>query len=221
MLFRFRGECLACGHEWNGLRRQIQCGPIDFEEPESFESYSCAKCVCDVYVPRLESRSSWLRWVRLNASEMTRSPLQLNACELGVTIDLQQLEVIARSAILFQASERISCILSEARSKYLPTAIDVGPMNCPDCTEPLFRGELDAQLLVCPTCENRSAVWASEITPARVLVDYSPLDQHEVRRIVRHLEELAEPPKDRLSKHLLALPAAEATAPLWDRQLDG
>jgi hypothetical protein len=221
MLFRFRGQCVACGQEWDGLRRRIECGRIDFEEPESHQCYSCARCVVELYASRLESRSSWLRWVSQNASEMTRSHLHFSACELGVTIDLQALEVIARSAILFQACERVSCILAGTRSKYLCASIDIGTMNCPDCSEPLSIGDLDSELLVCPACEGRSATWTGEIEPALVLVDYFPLGDDDVRRMVRHLEELAEPPKTVRTKSLLALPAAEGSGPLWDRQLDG
>ncbi len=221
MLFRFRGQCIDCGHEWDGLRRKIECGRIDFKELESHQCYSCARCVVELYAPRLESRSSWLRWVSQNASETTRSHLHLSACEFGVTIDLQALEVIARSAILFQVCERVSCILAGIRSKYLCAAIDIGTMNCPDCSEPLSVGDLDAELLVCPACDSRSATWTSEIEPALVLVDYSPLGDEDVRRVVRHLEELAEPPKVLRTKSLLTLPATGGPGPLWDRQLDG
>ncbi len=221
MLFRFRGQCLACGHEWDGLRRQIECARVDFDEPESYQCRSCARCVVELYAPRLLCRSSWLRWVAQNASELTRSPLQLRACELGVTIELEALEVIARSAILLRACERVSAILSGTRSRYEPAPIDLGPMTCPDCAGPLGSGELDSELLVCPACEESSATWSSERRPASVRVDYSPLAADHVRRIVARLQELAEPPRKQLAKRLHALPVADSTGGVWDRQMDG
>jgi hypothetical protein len=221
MVFRFRGQCFACGHEWNGLRRRIKCGRIDLEEPESYRCYSCPRCAVELYVPRQASRSAWLRWVSQNASEMTRSPLHFCACEVGVTIDWQALEVISRSVSLFRVCERISSNLAGTGSRYQYAPIDIGAMNCADCGEPLNDGELNAELVVCPECKCRSVTWASEIVPALVLVDYSPLAADDVRRVVQHIEQLAEPPKGRFSKRLLALPASESAGPLWDRLLDG
>ena len=78
------------GHEWDGLRRKIKCARVDFDEPESHQCRSCARCVVELYVPRLQCRNSWLRWVSQNASELTRSSLQLSACEFGVTIELER-----------------------------------------------------------------------------------------------------------------------------------
>jgi hypothetical protein len=221
MIFRFRGQCCICRHEWDGLRRRIECGSIDFDEPESYQCVSCARCVVELYLPHSESRSSWLRWVSQNASEFTRSPLDFRACELGVMIDRQALEVIARSAILFQACERVSRVLAGTRSKYAFATIEIGTMNCSGCGEMLNAGELDAELLVCPECDSRSARWTCEDRPAVVLVDYSPLDDDEVRRVVRHLVELAEPAEKHLTKRLLALPAADEPGGVWDRQMDG
>jgi hypothetical protein len=221
MLFRFRGQCVACGHEWDALRHKVECGRLDIEEPESYQCFSCARCVVEVYTPRVASRSSWLRWVSQNASEVSRSPLHFRSCEHGVTIDVQSLEVIARSAVLFRACERISGVLAGARSNYVCAPIDIGMMNCAGCGELLEVGELDSELLVCPECESRSAMWTSERQQAVILVDYSPLGDDEAGRVVRHLMELAEPSKSHLSKSLLALPAAGGPGPLWDRQLDG
>ncbi len=221
MLFRFRGECLACGHEWDGLRRKVECGRVDFQRPENHQCFSCLKCVFELYFPRVLSRNSWLRWVAHNVSEMTRAPLQLSACELGVTIDVQTLEVIARSEILLRACEHVSRSLAGAGSRYEPAAIDIGPMNCPHCSDVLFTGELNGELLVCPVCEDRRATWSSESQPAIVRVDYFPLDANDVRSVVRHLGELAEPPRRHLSKAVPALPAATVLASVWDRELDG
>ena len=221
MLIRFRGECLACGHEWDGLRRKIECGRVDLERPESHHCFSCARCVFELYLPRVLSRNSWLRWVAQNVSEMTRAPLQLSASELGVTIDAQTLEVIARSKILLRTCEHISRVLAGAGSRYEPAAIDIGPMNCPACNDALFTGELNGELLVCPVCEDQRVTWISESQPAILRVDYSPLDAYDVRNVVRHLRELAEPPMKRLTKTLLALPAADRLGSVWDRELDG
>ena len=179
------------------------------------------KCVFELYVPRVLSRSSWLRWVGQNVSEMTRAPLQLSACDLGVTIDVQTLEVIARSEILFRTCEHVSRVLAGAGSRYEPAEIDIGPMNCPHCSEALFTGELNGELLVCPVCEARRVTWISESQPAIVRVDYTPLDANDVRSVIRHLGALAEPPMKRLTKTLLALPVADRLGSVWDRELDG
>jgi hypothetical protein len=221
MLFRFRAECLACGHEWDGLRRKIECGRVDFKRPENHQCFSCARCVFELYVPRVLSRNSWLRWVAQNVSELTRAPLQLSACALGVTVDVQTLEVIARSEILLRTCERVSRVLAGAGSRYEPASIDIGPMNCPNCGDELLAGELSAELLLCPVCEDRCATCISESQPAIVQVYYSPLDANDVRIVVRHLGELAEPPMKRLAKTLIALPAADGPGSVWDRELDG
>lgn len=80
---------------------------------------------------------------------------------------------------------------------------------------------LNGELLVCPMCEGRRATWISESQPAIVRVDYSPLDANDLRRVVRHLGELAEPPVKRLTKTIPALPAADGLGSVWDRELDG
>ena len=176
----------------------------------------------ELYLPRVLSRNSWLRWVAQNVSEMTRAPLRLSACELGVTIDVQTLEVIARSEILLRTCEHVSRALAGAGSRYEPAAIDVGPMNCSNCSDALVTGELNGELLACPMCEDRCATWISESQPAIVRVVYSPLDANVVQSVVRHLAELAEPSKKRLTKTLLALPpAANGFGSVWDRELDG
>ncbi len=110
---QFRGHCLDCGHEWDGIQWWIACGPVDVLKSESYRCYFCPRCFVDLCVPRRLTRSSWLRWITENASEMTRSPLLLGACELGVWIESQALQVISRSPLLFQACERVSGILAE------------------------------------------------------------------------------------------------------------
>jgi hypothetical protein len=54
-----------------------------------------------------------------------------------------------------------------------------------------------------------------------VLVDYSSLALEDVRRVIVHLERLAEPREGDDGKSALALPAFKGMGPLWDRQLDG
>jgi hypothetical protein len=54
-----------------------------------------------------------------------------------------------------------------------------------------------------------------------VPVDYFPLGIEDVRRLVLHLRQLAEPPSAVRTKTVLALPEFEGMEPLWDRQLDG
>ncbi len=220
MLFRFDGRCADCGHEWEGLRRRIVCGPIEFHEPETCWCHSCARCFVELSVPRQLSRSSWLRWVTQNASELTRSPLSFAACELGVRVDLQSLEVISRSPLLFLACERVSSVLCRVRSRYVAAPIDIGTIECPDCRDPMTLGDPDRVPLVCPECEHPSAESVSEQYAGTVLVDYWPLAEEDVRRVILHLEELAEPFQGRLRKSVLALPAAEVMGPLWDRHVD-
>jgi hypothetical protein len=221
MLFRFQGRCRKCSHQWDGLRRRIACGRIDFFEPDTCWRYSCTRCFVELCVPRQLSRCAWLHWVSQNASELTRSPLHFTACELGVRVDLQSLDVISRSPLLFRVCERISSALAGTRSRYLPVAIDVGTIECPDCGDSMTRGYQVARCLTCPQCKNLSAESMSEQHAGIVLVDYSSLDLEDVRRVIVHLERLAEPREDDDSKRMLALPAFEGMGTLWDRQLDG
>jgi hypothetical protein len=220
MLFRFHGQCLDCGHEWDGLRRRIACGRIDFQEPDSCWCYACARCLVELYVPREMSRDCWLRWVSQNASELTRSPLDFTACELGVRVDVQSLDVISRSPLLFGVCESVSSILASTRSRYEPAAIDVGTLECPDCGDPMTAGDPRSGSLICPECGNPTAVSTIDQHAGMILVDYSPLAVEDVRRVILHLEELADPFEGRLRKGTLALPAVERVGPLWDRQLD-
>ncbi len=221
MASRFRGHCLDCGHEWHGLARRLDCGPIDFQTPATYRCYSCARCCVDLYVPRRLSRSSWLRWVTENASELTRSPLLFRACELGVRVDVQALGVISRSPLLSRACERVSCILAGMRSRYEPAPIDIGTIECPDCGDELAIGCLETSFLVCPDCESQSARAIGEQHPELVLVDYTPLEDDEVRLVIRHLKELAGYHEGHHSTRKLALPTSDGRALLWDRELDG
>ena len=221
MIFRFHGRCLDCGHEWDGLKRRIVCGRLDQRDTDTCWCYQCAKCFVELYVPRQTSRSRWLRWVSQNASELTRWPLEFTACELGVRVDLQSLDVISRSKLLFVACERVSIILAQARSPYVPVPIDIGTLECPDCGDPMAIRDHDADLLICPCCDHRSVVSTKEQHAGIVPVDYSPLASEDVRRLVLHLRQLAEPPSAIRTKMVLALPEFEGMEPLWDRQLDG
>ncbi len=221
MLFRFHGRCLDCDHEWDGLRRRIACGRTDLHEPDAFWCYQCARCVVELYVPRQLTRDAWLRWVSQNASELTRSPLDFTASELGVRVDLQSLDVISRSPLLFRVCERVSSILAGTRSRYVRVPIEIGHLECPACEHPMTVGDRESHFVVCPECKSRSAVSTSENYAGVVLVDYSPLADEDVRRVILHLQQLAEPLKDRGSKTIIVLPTIEGIGPLWDRQLDG
>jgi hypothetical protein len=64
-------------------------------------------------------------------------------------------------------------------------------------------------------------VSTSEHYAGIVPVDYSPLDVEDVRRVVHHLRQLAEPLNAIRPKTVLSLPDFERMEPLWDRQLDG
>lgn len=221
MLFGFRGYCLDCGHQWDWLRSRIACGHIDFQKPETYRWYFCQRCFLDLLVPRRLNRSSWLRWVSENASELTRSPLNFRACELGVMVDRQALEVITRSPLLFRACEIVASILAGTRSPYLPVSIDIGPMACPKCGDHMIIGDLDTNPLVCPECESQSTRSIRGHAPATSLVDYWPLDGEEIRRVIRHLEDLAGHCRDSHFEGKLAVTVSEDRAPLWDRELDG
>jgi hypothetical protein len=216
-----RGYCPECGHEWDGFRRRIACGQVNFREPETYRCYTCARCSVDLCVPRRLNRSSWLRWVSENASELTRSPLLLRACELGVCVDQRALVVITRSPLLFRACERVSSVLAGARSRYVAVPIDIGMMACPDCGDQLTIGKLGADASICPNCESRCARWISEHHPEVIFVDYSPLNDGAARRVILHLKELAAHAKDQHSKWNHDLPTSEVHGPLWDREMDG
>ena len=97
-----------------------------------------------------------VRWVSENASELTREPLHLAACELGVRADHRGIAVIARSPLLLRVCERVAGILAAAGSRYATVAIDIGTPECPDCGDPLSIGDLDANPSVCPECESRA-----------------------------------------------------------------
>jgi hypothetical protein len=220
MLFGCRGYCFDCGHQWDGHRRRIACGHIDLEKPESYRSYFCQRCLLDLLVPRRLARSSWLRWVSENASELTCSPLLFRACELGVTVDRQALEVIARSPLLFRACEMVASILAGTRSSYVPVSIDIGPMECPNCGDLMTIENSDTKPLVCPECESRSTRSMSGHAPGTCLVDYWPLDGEEIRRVILHLKELAGYSRDTDFGEKLASVVPDGQSLLWDQELD-
>lgn len=218
---RCRGCCVECGHEWNRLRTRIACGAVEWQKPETYRRYSCARCCVDLCVLRQTSRSSWLRWVRESASELTRSPLHFTACEMGVGVDQQDLVVITRSPLLFRACERVSSIVAGERSRYLPVPIDIGTIPCPDCGDPLNDGELVANAAVCPLCMSRCASWTAKQHPDAVFAEYSPVPEADVRWVISHLRALAAYPKDQQLKLTPGIPTSEIQRLLWDRDLDG
>jgi hypothetical protein len=221
MLSGFRGYCLDCGHQWDWLRSRIACGYIDFQKPETYRSYFCQRCLLDLLVPRRLSRSSWLRWVAENASELTRSPLAFTACELGVRVDRQALEVITRSPLLFRACEIVAGILAGARSSYIPVSIDFGSIECPKCGDQMTIGDLDTNPMVCPACESRSTRSINGHAHATWLVDYWPLDSEEIRQVILHLQDLAEHSRDSDFGEKFAFAISEDQGHLWDQELDG
>jgi hypothetical protein len=220
MLFGCRGYCLDCGHQWDGHRCRIACGHIDLEKPESYRSYFCQRCLLDLLVPRRLNRSSWLRWVSESASELTRSPLHFRACELGVRVDRQALEVIARSPLLFRSCEIVAVMLAGPRSPYAPVSIDIGPMECPNCGDPMTIDDSDTKPLVCPECESCSTRSLSGDAPATCLADYWPLDGEEIRRVILHLKELAGYSSDSDFGRKLAFVVPDGQSLLWDDELD-
>jgi len=218
---QLRGHCLDCGHDWDGLQWWIACGPVDILKPESYRSYFCPRCFVDLCVPRRVTRSAWLRWISENASEMTRSPLRLGCCELGVWIDSQALQVISRSPLLFQACERVSGNLVGTRSSYVPVPIDIGMMTCPGCDNPMETGCLESSLSVCPQCKSQAGRSIGGPGSEHILVNYSPIADEEVRRMILHLKALAEHPEGRRFEKMLALASPESRSALWDQELDG
>lgn len=218
---QLRGHCLDCGHDWDGLQWRIACGPVDIRKPESSRSYFCPRCFIDLCVPRWLTRSSWLRWISENASEMTRAPLQLDACELGVWIDSRALQVISRSPFLFQACERVSGILAATRLSYVPVPIDIGMMTCPGCDHSMEIGCLESSFSVCPQCSSQSARSIGGLCSEGLLVNYSPLSDEEVSRVTLHLKALAEHGEDRRFEKMLVLASPASRGALWDQELDG
>jgi hypothetical protein len=221
MITSLRAHCPACGRVWDGSWRRIDCGRVDFEDPLTYRCYYCPRCLVALCVPRQLSRSSWLRWVRESAWEMTRAPLVFSACELGVRVEEQALEVIARSPLLFCACERVATILAAATSRYIPVPIDIGTMECPDCGDPMTTGDRDVDPSVCPTCASRFARSICERDTRVVLVDYRALNDEDVRAVIVHFHEIAEPTGGRHSKKGFAHANSEPRGLIWDRDLDG
>ena len=216
-----RGSCPECGRRRDRVRRTFACGHVDLREPETYRSYSCARCCVDLHVPRRLNRSAWLRWVAENASELTRAPLDFAACELGVAVDARALAVIARSQLLFQVCQRVAAILVEAVSRYESVPIDIGEMDCPECGDPLTIGDLDDNASVCVECRRLAAGWIGEIDVETVMVDYVPLDPDVVQGVILYLKQLAEPKREWRHETPLVFPAADGEGPLWDPELDG
>jgi hypothetical protein len=231
MAFRFQGSCRDCGHDWEGLCREFECGRVDFAEAESYCGYVCPKCFMQLYVPRQTTRAAFLRWVNENASELCRAPLAFHACELGVRVEEHSLAVIARSPLLFQTCERVARILSEERSPYLSVSIELGSVACAGCGESMLAGDVDSNGLVCPCCESRRARAFGDHHPQKVLVDYQPLDNDVVRGVVCYLNRLAEPVRSTLTSSKRAVlgrgvrelsgTLSRSASPLWDLELDG
>ncbi len=221
MLFRYRSYCLDCRHQWDWVRSRIECGHIHFQKSETNRWYFCQRCFLDLFVPRRLNRSTWLRWVSENASELSRSPLMFKACELGVVVDRQSLEVIARSPLLFRACEIVASILAGSRSSYVPASIEIGTMECPGCGDRMAIGDFNTDPLACPECESRTTRSIGAPAPVTFLVDYWPLDDKEVRRVVLHLKQLAEYSGDSQIEGKLAFVTSDREGFLWDKELDG
>jgi hypothetical protein len=208
MRFRFRASCPDCGHGWHGPFSRFECGQIDFERPETYRCYFCPCCLDHLCVPRELSRRSYLRWVYQNATETTRAPLDFRACELGVLIDSQSLDVIARSPLLFLGCERVARILGEANRPYIAVPIDIGGMTCPDCGEEMFDGSIETTALLCPGCEGTRASARGEEIRESAWVAYRPLDHGMVRAVIGHLEALAGRSARDRSEWILCSPGA-------------
>jgi hypothetical protein len=126
--------------------------------------------------------------------------------------------------LLFQACERVSGILAETRSSYVPVPIDIGTMTCLGCNNPMETGCLANSLSVCPQCHSQSARSIGGPGSESLMVNYSPIDDEEIRRVIRHLKALAGHHEDRRFEKLLAFasPAGpQSHGALWDQELDG
>jgi hypothetical protein len=221
MVYGFRGYCLDCSHQWDWLRLRLACGQIDFRKPETYRWYYCHRCIVDLFVPRCLNRSSWLRWVSENASELSRLPLVFRACELGVRVDREALDVIVRSPPLFKACESVASILAGTRSPYVPVSIDVWHMECPQCGDQMAIGEFDTDPPNCPDCASPNTRSIGAPAAETGLVGYWPLDDKEIRQVIVHLKKLAQYAED---SHIEGKPALATSAGLpflWDRELDG
>jgi hypothetical protein len=137
--------------------------------------------------------------------------------------------VIARSPLLFGACERVARILATGQSRYLPVAIDIGTMTCTDCRDPMLEGDIKRNALVCPQCESRSARSIGDYQAETVFVDYRPLDDDLVRRVILYLNGLAEYRRNSHPQRALIsqseggsmLAGVQDLDPLWDHELDG
>lgn len=129
MPFEFRGHCSSCHHEWEGLLfSSAIAGPLDCLRPETYSTYYCGRCCRGLLVSRELDRNSWQPWLA------------------------DKSHAIRRCALLKQACEKISAILSSARTSYVPVQIDIGSVTCPTCREEMPPGSIDTVSLVCPHC---------------------------------------------------------------------
>ncbi len=168
-----------------------------FQQPKTYRSYFCSRCIVELRVPSRLNRRFWLDWVAENAVDITRSPLVLRACE------------------------RVAHILAGARSRRVPVPIDIGAVVCPDCGDRMEIGNINNNPLVCPRCQSRSARKDRGHPPWIIVTDYGPPDLEAARRVILHLKELAEDPRRHHPEGPTTPPTFEGTVPLWDRKLDG
>jgi hypothetical protein len=126
-------KCSDCGHEWDEPGCSYAAGDIDYRSPKMYRCYICPKCSEQLYVPRLIDKNSWDHWLAGN------------------------LVVVKRSSLLAIACQRISAILCGRRTRYTPTELDIGPLECIHCKSPMEICCSDDFSIECPHCGRRSA----------------------------------------------------------------
>jgi hypothetical protein len=173
------------------------CGPIEYQDVESYRRYFCSRCFVHLNVPRVVDRNSWLNWIAGDARQIAERPL------------------------LISAHERIARTLAESRSRYTPVTIDIGTMVCPDCSESMVLGGIDSNRVHCPRCASPSASSLGISRFVSLFGEENEVDEEGVRRVIDRLKLLSQPRKRSREKAPRQTCLSETVDPLWDRELDG
>jgi hypothetical protein len=192
----FQGHCPDCGHDWEAVTVSYLCGPIEYQAPETYRRYFCARCFAHLNVPRVVDRISWLNWIAGHAYQIAECPS------------------------LIIPHERIARALAESRSHYAPVIIDIGTIACPDCSEQMVVGDIDSNSLNCPRCANRSARSRGIRSMVTLRRDCDGPAQEDIGGVIDHLKKLSRPRMRPVDKTIHELSPSEGVDPLWDPELD-